>query len=83
LEDRSRVAVTKDFKDFFKHWVTTPNIPIKSIGQLVTLATLEWYDEYQEASDDKKKNMISNLDALRSKAETKGFLHNSRELEVE
>ncbi len=83
LQDRSRIAVTQEFKDFFKHWVTTPNIPIKSVGQLVTLATMEWYEEYKDADTEKRKKMVENLDVLRTQAEAKGFLQNSRELEVE
>jgi len=58
MPERERIAVTKQFRDFFKHWVTTPNIPVKSIGQLITLSTLKWYLEYKDASDEKKKRMI-------------------------
>ena len=81
--ERERVAVTKPFRDFFKHWVTTPNIPVKSLGTLVVLATMKWHAEYANASDEKKKRMIEEFETLRSSAEKKGFLQNSRELEVE
>lgn len=83
MPERERIAVTKPFRDFFKHWVTTPNIPVKSVGQLITLSTLKWYNEYKDASDEKRKRMVEEFDKLRSSAEGKGFLQNSRELEVE
>ena len=53
------------------------------MGQLIVLSTMKWYNEFLQANDEKRKMMIDEFEALRNNAEEKGFLQNSRELEVE
>ncbi len=78
---RDAIRVTTKFKDFFKHWVTDPNHPYKiNLGQLATLTVLKFYKRYQNSSEEEKKKLFEDLKQLKSEAETKGFLKNSKEI---
>jgi len=78
--DRDSIKVYRKFRDHYKWILSDPTSPIKSLSQLVTLASMKWDKDYQKASPAEKKKMIDEMKNLQKEAERKEFLHNSREI---
>lgn len=78
--DRDSIKVYRKFRDHYKWILASPTSPIKSLSQLVTLCSMKWMKEYQNASPIEKRKMIEEMKNLQREAERKEFLHNSREI---
>ncbi len=80
IMERATVKVVPTFRDYLKHIVSDPTFPIKSVHQLVTLASIKWLKNYEKATLDEKDRMVSEMTRIQRQAEEDGFLHNSREM---
>ncbi len=78
--DRDSIKVYRKFRDHYKWILSDPTSPIKSLSQLVTLASMKWHKDYDKANPVEKKRMIDEMKNLQKEAERKEFLHNSREI---
>ena len=78
--DRDSIKVSRKFRDHFKYILSSPTSPIKSLSQLVTLASMRWLRDYTQANPNEKKRLIEEMKNLQKEAEKKEFLHNSREI---
>lgn len=78
--DRDSIKVYRKFRDHYKWILSDPTSPIKSLSQLVTLASMKWQKDYDKANPIEKKRMIDEMKNLQKEAERKEFLHNSREI---
>lgn len=78
--DRDSIKVYRNFRDHFKYILSSPTSPIKSLSQLVTLASMKWQKDYDRSNPAGKKRMIEEMKDLQKEAERKDFLHNSREI---
>lgn len=78
--DRDSIKVYRKFRDHFKWVLSSPTSPIKSLSQLVTLTSMKWIKDYDNATPPQKKKMIEEMKNLQKEAERKEFLHNSREI---
>ena len=81
LSKRDAVRVTEKFKNFFKHFVTDPDLPYKiGLGTLTTLTVFQFWKKFKESNSVEQKKMFQELKDLQEEAEKKGFLKNSREI---
>ena len=78
--ERATVKVVPTFRDMLKHIVSDPDFPIKSVHQLITLATIKWIQNYRKATKQDQLQMIEEFKIIQGDAEKDGYLHNSREM---
>lgn len=54
--------------------------PIKSILQLITIASMDWIRKFDQADLETKKRMVEDAKKLRQEAIEKKYLHKPREI---